>query len=399
MEAIAMENKELKEKIRKNLKEEIAISNMRKEFAMKTKKNRKIIYTMASACAVFMLCLGIMVGSNKLNTNPFQNNSHTIAQKENKEEKLKIELNINEIKEMVVASLDADIKTITIENLPKKFEFVEAINIPEGYTLENRYFVYTKKDVNAKEYNVLHDYVFHYKKDNTNNITIAFSEIEKPIRDYYIDGADKISKIGGVEIRISKYQEMYIVTFEYNKIYFDIETMGISENQLVDLLGAIINNFGNNIKQEIEDQDINTKEPANEKISSMYPDYYAGKYIDDKGNNVVLLCDDTTTNRKEICRLLNITESKTIFKTAKYSYQYLTQLQNEISKLMQNKELTSVTGSAIMEEYNKIEVTLINNNKENINKLKELDTIGGAIQIQYNSSIPMKEDYLRTTGI
>ena len=36
-----MENNNLEEKIRKNLKEEIAISNIRKEFDMKTKKNRK----------------------------------------------------------------------------------------------------------------------------------------------------------------------------------------------------------------------------------------------------------------------------------------------------------------------------------------------------------------------
>ena len=32
-----------------------------------------------------------------------------------------------------------------------------------------------------------------------NNIIIAFSEIEKPLRDYYIDVGDKVSKIGDIE--------------------------------------------------------------------------------------------------------------------------------------------------------------------------------------------------------
>ena len=38
---------------------------------------------------------------------------------------------------------------------------------------------------------------------------------------------------------------MYIVTFEYEDIYFDIETTGIAENQLVDLLESLINNVKN----------------------------------------------------------------------------------------------------------------------------------------------------------
>ena len=80
-----------------------------------------------------------------------------------------------------------------------------------------------------------------------NNIIIAFSEIEEPIRDYYIDGGNKISKIGDVELKItqSESQEMYIVTFEYKDIYFDIETTGITEDQLVDLLKSLINNITN----------------------------------------------------------------------------------------------------------------------------------------------------------
>ena len=44
MEVIAMENNNLKEQVRKDVKEKIAVSNIRKEFDMKSKNNKKLIY-------------------------------------------------------------------------------------------------------------------------------------------------------------------------------------------------------------------------------------------------------------------------------------------------------------------------------------------------------------------
>ena len=40
MEVMAMENNHLKERIRKSVKEKIAVSNIREEFGMKSKKSR-----------------------------------------------------------------------------------------------------------------------------------------------------------------------------------------------------------------------------------------------------------------------------------------------------------------------------------------------------------------------
>ena len=75
------------------------------------------------------------------------------------------------------------------------------------------------------------------------NIIISFSEIEKPLRDYEIAEGKNISKIGDVEVIISEWEQMYIATFEYKDIYFDIETTGITQEQLVDLLKSIIENI------------------------------------------------------------------------------------------------------------------------------------------------------------
>lgn len=233
-----MENNELKERIRKNIKEEIAISNIRKEFGMKTNKNKKLVYAISSICAVFILGIGIIVGTSKLNNNIFQDNSLEIGKTEDKG--LNIELNINILKDMSMTSLDADTKTIELEQLPEEFMFMKNLLIPEEYEFENSYTVFTRDDKEVAEYNKLHDYILNYRKDDLNNIKISFSKVEPPIRDYFIQEGDKISKIGDVGLKISQWKEMYIVTFEYKDIYFDIETTGITEKQLVSLLKSII---------------------------------------------------------------------------------------------------------------------------------------------------------------
>lgn len=393
-----MENNNLKEQVRKDVKEKIAVSNIRKEFDMKSKNNKKLIYWVSSICAVFVLCFSLLISIDFLN-----NDSNTEIAKNNgtedlygKKENLDIKLNINKIKEPLMASLDADEKIIDIEKLPEKFDFIKNTNIPDQYKLESSYNVYTRKDINVEEYDVLHDYVFKYRKDSINKIVIAFSEIDKPLRDYFIDSSDKVSMIGDIEFIISKYKEMYMVTFSYENINFDIETVGITEDELVNLLQSIITEINKSGKENkiVEDKDIGANEHVNEVLNNNYTDYYAGKYIDNNGNNVVLLCEDNAANRKRICSILGITESKTKFKKATYSYEYLTKLQDKISKAMQNKELTFVVSSALMEDTNKIKVTVINNSNENIDKLKELDPKGGAIEIEYNEKGMATQDLL-----
>lgn len=226
-----MQNNELKEKIRKNIKEEIAISNIRKEFDMKTNTNKRIIYVVSSICAVFILGLGIFLGTSKLDNNLVQNENLEIG---------KDKININILKNVEMTKIDADIKTIEIRDLPEEFMFMENLLIPKEYKFENSYNIYIKENQEEKEYNILHDYIFNYRKDSLNKIKIAFSKIESPIRDYYIEDGNKISEIDNVDLKISLWKDMYIVTFKYKDIYFDIETTGITEDELISLLKSII---------------------------------------------------------------------------------------------------------------------------------------------------------------
>ncbi len=231
-----MQNNELKERIRKNIKEHIAISNIREEFDMKTNINKKIAYAISSICAVFILGIGILVGAHNLNNNLFQNENVEIGE----EESLKIDLNINRIKEAGLAKFDADIENINTEKLPGELKFMETIIIPTEFKLVDMYKIYVRSNRDIKKYDLLHDYVFEYQKDEENDIRIAISTVENPIRDYYLGENNEISRIGDVELKITQYEKMYMASFRVKDIYFDIETQGITESELVETLKSII---------------------------------------------------------------------------------------------------------------------------------------------------------------
>ncbi len=237
-----MKNNELKEKIRNNIREEIAISNIRKEFDMRKNKNKKMIYTISSMCAVFILGIGILIGTSNLNNKTLQGESLGKTENDN----IKVELKINKIKDMSMAKLDTDVKTIEIENLPENMQFINKVKISDEYKLTSSYNVYTR-DINSdnRDYNILHDYLFYYEKGENNIIRIAVSEIEKPLRDYFIGEGEKISKIGDAKLTIYQWNQMYIVNFEYKNMYFDIETTGVTEDELTTLLESIITNVNN----------------------------------------------------------------------------------------------------------------------------------------------------------
>lgn len=406
-----MENNILKEKVRKKVKEEIAISNIRKEFGMN--KNKKIIYSILASCAMVIVCAGLIVNSKngiKENNNIINNMSNKYAVVEDlqsaKEENVK--LNIYKITDLASSNMDVKydyyngkLPAWVWEEILTEFKMTIGVEleefkekIPDSFSFNNFYTNSIKgyKDANLPDEYRLHDYVFEYQTENNGEVFIAICKDEEPLRDYIFDFKGEKSKIGDIELEISQYNNAYIVTFNYNDINYDIETKGISEDELLELLKSILIDANrtteileNKDEEPIEDVDSNVNEPPVENISN-YPEYYAGKYVDSNGNNVILLCEDNENNRKQICKILGITESKTIFKTAKYSYNYLEELQAKISKGMTNKELTFVISSALKDDTNNIVVTVISNNETDLEKVKKLDTKGGAIEIKFSEN-------------
>ena len=208
----------------------------KKEFYMKIIKNKKIIYALSSACAVFILGIGILAGQKKTNKNIIKTEDEGMVRSQN----MNIMLEINPMQGASMEKLDADAQTVEMTSIPEKFEFINNITLPSEYKLANSYEIFTKENHDTAEYSLLHDYVFYYSKDYENSIKVAFSEVGEPIRDYFLDDSKKISKIGNVDVIISQYEKVYVATFKCKEIYFDIETNGITEEELVNLLESII---------------------------------------------------------------------------------------------------------------------------------------------------------------
>ena len=186
----------------------------KKEFYIKIIRNKKIIYGLSSACAVFILGVGILAVQKKSNNNVTKAENEIMVSSRN----MNVMLEINPMQGTSMAKLDADVQTVEINSLPEKFEFINNIALPSEYKLDNSYELFTRENFNTTEYSLLHDYVFNYSKDCENSIKVAFSEVEEPIRDYFLDDSKKVSKIGDVNVIISKYEKMYVATFKYKEI-------------------------------------------------------------------------------------------------------------------------------------------------------------------------------------
>lgn len=204
----------------------------KKGFAMK-KLKPKYIYSIVSVALIAIIAFGFI--NNKLNIDVISSN------KSGKND-TNIELNINKPKNESMSKIAAEDKSLKLENLPNKFNFMRNIDIPKDYKLASCYTLYTASSLESDTYDLLHDYIFDYEKSDDENITVTFSEVEEPLRDCFVESenANKISKIHGTDVVITELGNSYTVTFKHNNIYFDIETHGISQDELVKMLVSII---------------------------------------------------------------------------------------------------------------------------------------------------------------
>lgn len=227
----------LKNTIQKNFDKKknynIILSKIERRDNMKV----KLSYVLASSLVAIALLVGIVAYNV-----PKSNNENVMPPTVQGI----LELNINKAKAQSMMKLDADIKEINTElnsEFEKNFPFVKKdINAPKD--LKNygvNKVIMTKKDFSDRDYSIAHDYIWDYSNEVENRtIRIAFSKVGKPIRDYHLSSEEKISKIEDTEVIITQYEKLYLAEFKMNDAYFDIETAGITQTELVDLLVSII---------------------------------------------------------------------------------------------------------------------------------------------------------------
>lgn len=160
-----------------------------------------------------------------------------------------VELNIAELKigKFGITTADMDIKLVQLEKIPDEMKWIEELKLPEDMKFSSSYAVYIREDLKENEYNLLHDYIFSYQNgDATRSLKISFSKLEAPLRDCILldenekENAEKFSKIGATDLKISHWEEMYMITFEKDGLYFDIETKAMKLEEVVELLKSIV---------------------------------------------------------------------------------------------------------------------------------------------------------------
>lgn len=225
----------LKYTIQKNFDKEknynIILSKIERRDNMKV----KLSYVLASSFVAIALLVGIVAYNVPKNDNEIVTPPTVQGV---------LEININKAKMQSMAKLDADIQeTVVDKEINKSFPFVQKeLNAPKdlkNYGV-NRVLM-TRKDLSDKDYSVAHDYIWDYSNEaQDRTIRIAFSKVGKPLRDYHLSSEEKISKIENTDVIITQYEKLYLAEFKLNDVYFDIETAGITQTELIDLLVSII---------------------------------------------------------------------------------------------------------------------------------------------------------------
>lgn len=113
---------------------------------------------------------------------------------------------------------------------------------------------------------------------------------------------------------------------------------------------------------------------------------YGGCYLDENGCWVVWLTENTEDYRcAALARNPALPEMETIFKTADFSLAYLTELLASISEGMRDGSLPYVTSAAVMEQSNRVSVTVTTEDVDLLATVLALDALGGAIELHYES--------------
>ncbi len=146
----------------------------------------------------------------------------------------------------------------------------------------------------------------------------------------------------------------------------------------------------------VQDVPADNKGEYNEEVNSSdltkdTSEFFGGSYTDANGKFVIVLTEDTPENRTAICKELGRSESNTTFVKGTYTLAYLTELQEKITNAMVNKELPFVVSSALRETTNNIVIGATTTNEAELAKLYALDTIGGAIKVEFSTGAGTKE--------
>ncbi len=226
----------VKNRLYRTLKELHKIYNNERTSGMKQQKNGA--KWVVGAAALLVLVGGVALGLLRLNYNDAAQEGD-LAKSANR---VVINWADSAPDELLI---DADVRLEENTEIP---EWSLSLALPAGLPLAERYSLYAKepcarwKDCVNKPYNILHDRVLIYRAGEgaERMVRIAYSPEYQPLRDYLLSDETEISEINGAAVTIQGYQDMLVATFRSGGINYDVETAGLSVEELVGLVESMV---------------------------------------------------------------------------------------------------------------------------------------------------------------
>lgn len=172
---------------------------------------------------------------------------------ENKQKSDNIVLNPNSVMRMV----EYDTKTMEID---EDLNELQNLKYPTTINLSRALAIYVKTDINKTDYDELHD-IFLLFKGKNKSFSITMSMLGEPLtnyKDFDNEYEYKQSLIDGNEIAILhdnnkdeiNKKTYYTCIFKYDSVYFVVETIDFTQDEMVSLIKSIFNCDMKNIIQQ-----------------------------------------------------------------------------------------------------------------------------------------------------
>lgn len=140
----------------------------------------------------------------------------------------------NRIKSYQNVSYDMDVQVIE-SPCDCIWDDYAGFQLPMDVVLKNDY------GLSIGEVETIHDYVFEFSGNENRRVTITYSSISEPFRDYFIESEAEVSNIRDNKVVLYQYKNMFIAYFYYNQKYYDIEAVYLTEKELITLIKGIMN--------------------------------------------------------------------------------------------------------------------------------------------------------------
>ena len=208
-------------------------TSIRKKMEIGNKMNKIFKYSLVPMAIVIAITSVFLLNKKSITNNVLDSNV--------KNNDVIIVNNIDNNFDNAKLDIDGRSEDITSDDLYKIYPLLKDIVVPNDYNINRIIKCYLFNDDTGK-YDKLYGYTIIYSGGNNKYIDIfILIDTTKRLRCFSIDTDEmKSSIVNNTSIKIMGENKNYYAIFSYNNINFDIETAGISEEDVIQLLKSII---------------------------------------------------------------------------------------------------------------------------------------------------------------